>query len=90
MKDPLPEEYVRCPDARSERTHKPKQVFDNGSYGILGAHGHGFATRDCPHKDLPTVIRPKYEKVIEPKPMAGWSEADRLYGVQFNWRGAGI
>jgi hypothetical protein len=96
MRKPKDFEYVRCPDARSDRIHKPEKVFDNGGQGILGAHGHGLGTRDCPYTGLPTVIRPKYKKVNEPKPkvdepkpMVFWDDTD--WGEYFyRWYAWGI
>jgi hypothetical protein len=89
MRKPKDFEYVRCPDARSERTYKPEKVFDDGRQGILGAHGHGWGAQDCPYKGFPTVIRPKYKKIDEPKPMVSWDDTD--WGEYFcRWYAWGI
>jgi hypothetical protein len=87
MRKPKDFEYVRCPDARSGRTHKPEKVFDNGEQGILGAHGHGLRTRDCPYTGLPTVIRPKYKKIDESKTMVSWDDAawDEYFYKWYAW-----
>lgn len=89
MRNPKEEEYVRCPDARSTRTYKPDKVFDNGTQGILGSHGHGWKTPDCPYTGLPTVIRPHYRKVDEPTPSASWDD-DEWETYYYKWYGWGI
>lgn len=89
MRKPKDFEYVRCPDARSDRTHKPEKVFDNGGQGILGAHGHGLGTRDCPYTGLPTVIRLKHKKVDESQPTASWEDAS-WDKYAYPWYGWGI
>ena len=62
MRKPKPEEKVRCPEARSERMWTPKEVWDNGSYGVLGPHRHGAFEPECDRSHLPVPIVKAEEK----------------------------
>ena len=59
MRKPKDYELVRCPEARSKRTHKPAKVFEDGTFGILGQHSHGYAVPSCPYSKLPVRIIPR-------------------------------
>ena len=59
MQKPKDYELIRCPEARSKRTHKPAAVFEDGKFGVLGQHGHGFALPDCPYSKFPVPILPQ-------------------------------
>jgi len=56
MRDPQEGEWIRCPKARSQRTYKPKKVFDHGGQGVLDSHRHGIWSPECDHSGLPAPI----------------------------------
>ena len=59
MRKPHSTERVRCPEARSNRTHPPLKVWEAGKnqlYGILDSHKHGMGSSECPYSHLPVKV----------------------------------
>ena len=73
MRPPTDGEWIKCPQSKSGKLHKPESVYDGinpdgkpAPRGILAKHRHGWTGPDCDYSGFPVDVVGKQQKETMP------------------------